>query len=55
VYKIRLEAHDWSNIETGLLKDELKKLSYMLCFINQSIKVYYHLVDHSHSRNRVTI
>jgi hypothetical protein len=27
----------------------------MLCLINQSIKVYYHLVDHSHSKNRVMI
>jgi hypothetical protein len=27
----------------------------MLCLINQSIKVYHHLVDHSHSKNRITI
>jgi hypothetical protein len=27
----------------------------MLYLINQSIKVYHHLVDHSNSRNRVTI
>jgi hypothetical protein len=27
----------------------------MLCLINQSIKIYHHLIDHSHLRNRVTI
>jgi hypothetical protein len=27
----------------------------MLCPINQSIKVYHHLIDHSYSQNRVTI
>jgi hypothetical protein len=27
----------------------------MLCLIDQSIKVYHHLINHSHSQNYVTI
>jgi hypothetical protein len=56
MYKIKLGVHSWSNIETGLLEDELK--NYHTCYvssINQSIKVYHHLIDHLHFQNRVTI
>jgi hypothetical protein len=56
VCKIRLGAHGRSNIETSLLKDELK--NYHTCYvssINQSIKVYHHLINHSYSQNRITI
>jgi hypothetical protein len=39
VYKIRLEAHGWSNIETGLLEDELKTIIHVMSHrsINQGI------------------
>jgi hypothetical protein len=39
MYKIRLGAHDWSNIETGLLKDELKTIIHVMSHqsVNQDI------------------
>jgi hypothetical protein len=54
VHNIRLGALGWFNIETDLLEDELK--NYHTCSVSSTLnKVYHHLVDHSHSRNRVTI
>jgi hypothetical protein len=54
VHNIRLEALDWFNIETSLLEDELK--NYHTCYVSSTVnKVYHHLVNHSYSRNRVTI
>jgi predicted DNA-binding protein (UPF0278 family) len=54
VHNIRLGALGWFNIETGLLGDEIK--NYYTCYVSSTVnKVYHHIVDHSHSRNRVTI
>jgi hypothetical protein len=54
VRNIRLGALGWFNIETYLSDDELK--NYHICYVSSAVnKVYHHLVDHSHSRNRLTI
>jgi hypothetical protein len=47
VYKIRLGAHGWSNIETSLLEDALK--NYHTCYvssINQSRYIITSLIIH---------
>jgi hypothetical protein len=47
VYKIRLGAHGWSNIETGLWKDELENYhTYYTSSINQSKYIITLLIIH---------
>jgi hypothetical protein len=54
VHNIRLRAFGWFNIETVLLEDEIK--NYHTYYVSSKVnKVYHHHVDHSHSRNHVTI
>jgi hypothetical protein len=54
VHNFRLGALSWFNIEIGLLEDELK--NYHICHVSSTVnKVHHHLIDHSHSRDRVTI
>jgi hypothetical protein len=51
VHKIRLGALGWSNIETGLLENELlDKLVQNLSYCDDSSvinKVYHHFINHS--------